>query len=705
MTAACPACAGAPLASDAAGGGGLQFSLPTIHCAACIGKIERGLAAVSGVAEARVNLSLKRLTVTGPVPAEAVQDAVEGLGYDIYPLDAAVMAGGRDKAGRDLLTRMAVAGFAMMNVMLLSVAVWSGAADATRDLFHLISALIAVPVVAYSGQPFFRNGWNALSVGKLNMDVPISLAILLATGMSVLESVSGGANAYFDAALPLPFFLLTGRSRASQTRSARRSPPTELAALEVNTAERLDGQGRRQTIPCSQIAIGDTILVPSGARVPVDGSLASGAGLMDRSFLTGESAAVGVEAGALLQAGEVNLSAPITLTVTAVGEDTTLRRMAAMVETAENGRNSYTALADRAAQIYAPVVHLLALAAFVGWVWATGDIRHSLNIAIAVLIITCPCALGLAVPAVTTAAISRLFAAGYLVKHATALERLAEVDHAVFDKTGTLTQPAIIVPDHMTADDRGVGLALAQLSNHPMSRALAAELADATPAQLEHVEEVAGQGVQAQWNGTHVMLGRGAWLGAQFGGFGLRIADKINAIEAPEALREGVAEALAALDIPAEVVTGDASQAALDFAAKVQLPVISDTRPEDKLARLDALKSEGLTVLMVGDGLNDTAALAAAHASIAPARALEASRSAADVIILGDSLAKLPMVLRVARATRRLSKQNFAIAAVYNMIAIPIALAGFATPLAAALAMSLSSITVIVNSQRLRGLS
>ena len=438
MTTACPACAASPMAQEIAMGPALQFSIPDVHCAACIGKIERGLASVRGVQDVRVNLSLKRLSVTGAAAAPRILDALADLGYDAFPLDPEALGRSQDLVGRRLLTRMAVAGFAMMNVMLLSVAVWSGASDATRDLFHLISAAIALPVVAYSAQPFFQNAWSALRVRRLNMDVPISLAIILAAGMSLYETLNSGPHAYFDAALSLTFFLLIGRYMDHQTRSAARSAAKELTALETHSATRVDGN-TFETVPVAQVAVGDILQVASGARVPVDGILLSDDALMDRAFLTGESAAVNAQKDDLLQAGEINLAAPLRLRATAVGEDTTLRRMAALVETAENGRNAYTALADRAAQVYAPAVHLLALVAFLGWLVATGDVRHSLNIAIAVLIITCPCALGLAVPAVSTAAISRLFSAGFLVKHATALERLAEVDHVVFDKTGTLT--------------------------------------------------------------------------------------------------------------------------------------------------------------------------------------------------------------------------------------------------------------------------
>ena len=702
MTAACPACVALPDASDIESGPSLQFSLPTIHCAACIGKIERGLASVTGLQSVRVNLSLKRLTITGAVDPARVETALDQLGFEAYPLDLEALNSARDLTSRALLMRMAVAGFAMMNVMLLSVAVWSGATDATRDLFHLISAAIALPVVAYSAQPFFQNAWAALRVHRLNMDVPISLAIILAAGMSLFETLNGGAHAYFDAALSLTFFLLIGRYMDHRTRSAARSAAKELTALEVQTAQRLIGD-TAQTVSVSQLEIGDDLMVATGARVPVDGVLTSGVALMDRSILTGETASIALEKDDDLQAGEINIGAPITLRATAVGADTSLRRMAGLVELAENGRNSYTALADKAAQIYAPAVHLLALFAFIGWAAATGDIRHALNVAIAVLIITCPCALGLAVPAVSTAAISRLFAMGYLVKHATALERLAEVTRVIFDKTGTLSRADIRIPLEMTATDKAIAKSLAQASKHPLSRALDHTLAGVEAASLSDVSEVAGQGVTGIWRGTTVKLGRGHWIGGNYDGLGLQVgSNPMLNFDATETPREGVTQAVSALKLPCEIVTGDGTGPAQSFADSLGLKVTANVRPEEKLRILEQFSEQSERVLMVGDGLNDTAALAAAHASIAPASALDASRSASDVVILKDSFAELPLLLKIARITRHLSKQNFAIAAAYNTIAIPVALAGFATPLAAALAMSASSITVLLNSQRIR---
>jgi len=702
MTAACPACSVGPAASALAAGPGLQFSLPTVHCAACIGKIERGMASVIGVQDVRVNLSLKRLSVTGHVDPERVLTALAGLGFEAYPLDASAMSRARDDQGRALLTRMAVAGFAMMNIMLLSIAVWSGAEDATRDLFHLISGVIALPVVAYAGQPFYINAWQALRVGRMNMDVPISLAILLAAGMSLFETLNGGHHAYFDAAVSLTFFLLIGRYMDHTTRSAARSAAKELTALEVHSAD-LMVAGKVQTVNVADLAVGDIVMVPAGARVPVDGTLVAASALLDRSILTGETAAIDAKTGDALQAGEINLSAPFRMRATAVGEDSSLRRMAALVETAENARNSYTALADRAAAIYAPAVHLLALTAFLGWMVYSGDVRLSINIAIAVLIITCPCALGLAVPAVSTAAISRLFSNGFLVKHGTALERIAEVDYILFDKTGTLTLPSVEIPATVTAADRAAIKTLAQASHHPMSKALVAALGDADVVDLHAITEVAGEGITGQWGAQTLRLGRGAWLGADFTGMGFQRGDAAPVMfVASETLRPGVVEAIAGMGLPCEVITGDTAGPAQKLGDLLGLKVTADARPADKLRRLEELKAEGYHVLMIGDGLNDTAALAAAHASIAPAKALEASRSASDIVVLKDSFADLPLILSVSRGTKKLSQQNFRISTIYNLISVPLAIMGFCTPLAAALSMSISSITVLLNAQRMR---
>lgn len=706
--AACPACAAAPLAEELAKPAttpDLHFSLPTIHCAACIGKVERALNAMPEITEARVNLSLKRVAITGKhANPDTIIQTLNTIGFDAFPLDAALLDQTKDTAARALLNRLAVAGFAMMNVMLLSVAIWSGATDATRDLFHFISAAITLPVVAYSAQPFFQSAWKALKVGTLNMDVPISLAILLAAGMSLYETVQGGEHAYFDAALSLTFFLLIGRYLDHRTRMAARSAASELAALEVHTAQ-TRREDRWEPTPVGDLHIGDEILVPTGGRVAVDGILNSQTATLDRSFLTGESASVQSTLGDAIQAGEINQGAPIEIVATAVGEDTTLRRIASMIERAENSRSSYTALADRAAQVYAPLVHILALLAFITWVWISGDIRFSLNIAIAVLIITCPCALGLAVPAVATAAIGRLYGSGFLVKHDTALERLAEVDTVVFDKTGTLTLPVSSLD--LTDTEKSVVAGLASASDHPVSRAILGTLGRITPAQLTGIEEIAGHGIEATYNGQTVRLGKAAWIGAEFAGTGLKIGTApAKPLSGGEIIREGAAHAVSEFrnaGLEVHLMTGDHADAATKVAVELGFDhVESNISAQQKYERLQAMAAEGRKVVMIGDGLNDTAALAAAHASIAPSTALDASRSAADVVVLSASFKDLPTILKIARATTHLSKQNFLIAAIYNLIAVPIALLGFATPLLAALAMSASSISVLLNALRVR---
>ncbi|MGY9037515.1 MAG: heavy metal translocating P-type ATPase [Rhodobacterales bacterium] len=709
--AACPGCVVAPAIAQTAPQSGppdLVLSLPAIHCATCINTVERSLRALPQVRSARVNLSLKRVSIhASDLDAEQAVATLDRAGIEAHPLDQSLLESRQDDIGRGLLIRLAIAGFAMMNVMLFSVAIWSGASDATRALFHLISAVITLPAVLFCGQPFFANGMRAVRRGGLNMDVPISLAILLAAGMSLYEVLNGGHHAYFDAALSLTFFLLVGRYLDHRTRTSVHSAAKELAALEVQTAQRVHGTGVER-VAVGLLRVGDTVLVPTGMRVPVDGVLNSAAAQADRSFLTGESAAVALTLGDVVQAGEINLGAPFEMTATAVGEDTTLRRVAALVEMAENSRNSYTNLADRAARIYAPMVHLLALAAFVGWVAYDGDLRHALNVAVAVLIITCPCALGLAVPAVATTAIARLFDMGFLVKSGTALERLAEVDMAVFDKTGTLTRQGKPAPlAELSVQQSAIAGALAQASAHPVAQAILAALPVHTPAVLADVTEVAGQGMQGDIDGVTVRLGRGEWLGAAFSGTGLRIGSAPAVpLAVTETPREGAADTLAWLSaqgITPHILSGDRQATVQAFAAKLGVQsALGDISAPQKHDRLAQLQAQGHRVLMVGDGLNDTAALALAHASVAPSSALDASRNAADVVMLREGLDQFPLLIVIARALTRLSRQNFAIAAGYNAIAIPVALLGYATPLLAAIAMSASSLTVLANAMRVK---
>ncbi|MEK6216643.1 MAG: HAD-IC family P-type ATPase, partial [Boseongicola sp.] len=340
-----------------------------------------------------------------------------------------------------------------------------------------------------------------------------------------------------------------------------------------------------------------------------------------------------------------------------------------LVELAEGAKNRYTALADKAARIYAPAVHLLAIAAFVGWMVATGDVRLSLNIAVAVLIITCPCALGLAVPAVSTTAAGRLFRDGFLVRHSTALERLGEVDVVVFDKTGTLTTSSEISGLEQLGDsERGVLAALARSSAHPVSQGIAATLKSEPELDVRDVREYAGKGVAGDWHGQTVMLGSPNWVGGKASGTAFRIGDRpIHAIQRKEHLRAGAFSAIEDLrnmGLPIHMISGDRASAVTAVATDLGIDTYSpELSPSEKIDYLQRLERAGSRVLMVGDGLNDTGALAAAHASVAPASALNASRAASDIVLLHESLKRLPEAIRVARAARRRARENFAIAA------------------------------------------
>ncbi|WP_037314983.1 heavy metal translocating P-type ATPase [Ruegeria halocynthiae] len=717
-TAACPGCIAAPVepARPVPEDVQIALSLPGIHCSACIATVERELSAHPGVDDARVNLTLKRAMVKAKPDLQAADliPVLERVGFEAHELDpSALSATQANKAGRDLLMRLAVAGFASMNVMLLSVSVWSGATDATRDMFHWISAAIALPAIAFSAQPFFANAWSALRVGRLNMDVPIVLAILLALTTSLWETALSGEHAYFDAALTLTFFLLAGRYLDYRTRAAARSAAEELTALEVPRAIR-QVDGVEEEVAVATLNVGDLILVRPGGRMPVDGEIVSGRSELDRSLLTGETLPVFAEAGLTVSAGEVNLTGPLTIRATAVGEDTSLHRMADLVAIAESGRSRYTSLADKAAKLYAPGVHILSALSFLGWYIYSGDIRTALNIAAAVLIITCPCALGLAVPAVTTAASGRLFRKGMLIKHATALERLAEVDTVVFDKTGTLTSGApelTNLADHAAADLK-MALALAQVSSHPLSVALtkAVRLAGVTPTSLQDVVEVPGYGTQGTCDGKQVRLGRAEWTGGRAGdqtAAWLSIEGRAPvAFLFSDSLRPGAAESVQAFrDAGKEaiLISGDTQGAVRALAQKLGIENwVAQALPQDKAARVQDLRDQGRHVLMVGDGLNDTAALAAAHVSISPASALDAARVASDIVLLGNDLSPIADACDTAvKATRRI-RENFRIATVYNIVAVPLAVVGLATPLIAALAMSTSSITVSLNALRLR---
>lgn len=703
------------------GAGHIDFLVPEMHCAACIGKIEDNLSALPGVTRARANLTGHRVGIDFDPAAgdpDAMLAAIESAGYSARPFDASAFdAASRDAVGGDLVRCLAVAGFAAGNIMLLSVSVWSGASDATRELFHWLSALIALPATAYAGRPFFRSALRGISAGSLNMDVPISIGVLLAAAMSLYETATGGPHAYFDAAVSLLFFLLVGRFLDYRMRDVARSAAAKLMSLSARSAMRIAPDGAISHVPIADIVPGDAVQVAAGERIPVDGIVTAGASDIDKSMLTGESEPEPIRSGGQAFAGTLNLTGPLTLRVTAKAGDTLLAEIVRLMDAAEQSSSVYVRLADRVSRYYAPFVHIVALGTVIGWLLAGAGWHMALTTAVAVLIITCPCALGLAVPAVQVVASGFLLGRGIMVKDGGALERLAGIDTVVYDKTGTLTEgePRLARSPAATPAEWSLAATLGSSSRHPLARALAraAGQPGAVQPALDDIVEHPGDGMEGRLGGRIVRLGRRDFVGgvretetAAESEIWLRVGDEPPLRFAFEdTLRADAAETIAALKglgLDVILLSGDRREAVARVAA---LAGIDDwragMRPADKTAHLDDLAAAGRRVLMVGDGLNDAPALASAFVSMSPANAADISQAAADIVFTGRRLAPVAVAHDVATLAKRIIRQNFVLAIGYNLIAVPVAILGFATPLIAAVAMSSSSILVTANALKL----
>ena len=688
-----------------------DLSVPDIHCGACLQKIETALGKLGGVAHARASLAGRRVTILwrGEAPPPLIP-ALKAIGYQAHIHDAG--AEGEDKALSQLVRALAVAGFATSNIMLLSVSVWSGAEAETRDIFHWISAAIALPTLAYSGQIFFRSAWRSLRHGQTNMDVPISIGVLLAFGLSLYETIHHGPHAYFDAAVSLLFFLLIGRTLDHVMRARARRAVQGLARLTARGALVLKTDGTQIYLPVGEIEPGMTIALAAGERVPVDARVVKGRSDLDRSLVSGESVPQPAAEGTQLQAGILNLTGPLDIIATAPAKDSFLAEMARMMESAEAGRSTYRRIADRASRLYAPLVHATALLTFAGWIIASGDLHRAITIAIAVLIVTCPCALGLAVPMVHVAAAKRLLDTGIMIRDGSALERLASVDTVIFDKTGTLTTGRPRLVSASDAEINALAAAIAAHSRHPYSQALG-ELSDGRrKIAFDAVSEHPGMGLEARLGANVYRLGRPDWAVAEPRldaaddevAVALSTNGKCTAVfHLDDNLRAGACEAIAdltAFGLGVSILSGDNDKRVREIATRCGVTYTAGARPADKVRHIAALKKAGRNVLMVGDGLNDAPALIAADVSMAPASAADVGRNAADLVFLRESLAAVPHAIAIAHDAGKRVRQNFALAITYNIVAIPIAVLGHVTPLLAAVAMSLSSIIVVANALR-----
>jgi Cu2+-exporting ATPase len=702
----------------------MEFAVEGVGCAGCIRKIETGLKQTPGVIDARVNFTNRRLAVDwrkGDLDPAAVIEALARIGYRAHPFQPARTEADEVGETRRLVRSLAVAGFAAMNVMLLSVSVWSGAIDMnseTRDFLHWLSALIAMPAAAYAGQPFFQSAWRALHSGGVNMDVPISLGVILALSLSVAETINHAEHAYFDSAVMLLFFLLCGRALDHAMRRRTRTVASNLAAIKAELAHRLESNGEVVTVPAAALRPDDRLLIRPGERVAADGVVVGGASHIDESLITGETMRRVVASGDAIHAGSLNHGAAFTLRITAAGQDTLLADVERLLEKATAAKSRYLRLADRAARLYAPVVHTAAALTAVAWLIAGAGLHDAVVAAISVLIITCPCALALAIPTVQLVASGTMFRAGIVLNTGDAIERVAAVDTVVFDKTGTLTlpEPHVANASSIPADLLRIAARLALSSHHPLAAAVAAESASREPV-VDAVEE-AGQGVRALIEGVEARLGSPAFCsidaaeGARASVTGdasliaFRHGSRTAVLQIKQALRPDakvVVNALQQLGLRVRILSGDRPDAVEPIAAALGIADWQGgANPAEKINILEQLKAEGRRVLMIGDGLNDAPALAAAYASLSPISAVDLAKTRADAVFLGECLKPVWIFSTSARRAHRLMLQNLWLAVAYNAVAVPIAMIGLLTPLVAALAMSGSSILVTLNASRAR---
>ncbi|WP_068088304.1 heavy metal translocating P-type ATPase [Polycladidibacter stylochi] len=712
----------------------MDLAVDGITCAACIYEIERDLEKVDGIERARLNYTSHRLGVEwkqNTTSPDHIVSRLERLGYKVYPFDPAQVKERGDKVGKDILRSLAVSGFASMNIMLLSISVWSGnhsdIDEATRSFFHWLSALIALPTVAYSGRIFFKSAYRAIRQRNLNMDVPISIGVLLATALSLVQTIFHAKHAYFDSAVMLLFFLLAGRYFDHMMRRKTRSFAENLAVLKAESATKIQPDGSLLDVPLSKLQEGDLVIVRPGERISVDGLIVEGVSSVDQSLVTGETKLHEVSVGSPVYAGTMNAQGQLTLEVIKAAQNTLLDQVNKLLETAMEARGKYVQIADKASQLYAPLVHTAALLTLIGWLIFGAGWQHAIIIAISVLIITCPCALGLAIPAVQVVASGLFFDRKILLNSGDAIERLAKVDTIVFDKTGTLTTPdPQLLQEHGLSQQQLIEAArLGLSSSHPLSKAIVRAAyklninnTELTP--LKQASETAGQGVAANVGEGEIRLGSPKFCGVKSKDLA-KIESKypeasiiaykqangtIHLLPVAQSLRSDAQTQVSRLlkrGYDVQLLSGDRASAVEKAAKELAIEsYYAQLQPQEKIAYIEKLRGKGKNVLMVGDGLNDAPALAAANVSISPVSAVHLSQAAADAIFLGEPIAPVFDALNISRRAHTIMQQNLWLSGVYNLLSVPVAVAGYVTPLLAALAMSGSSVVVTLNALRLR---
>jgi len=704
-----------------------------MHCAACAVTIEQALRATPGVREADISAASHRGRVVwqeGVTRPSDWMQAVLRTGYRPLPAHDAFASERRQAETRRMLWRVGVAGVCMMQVMMYATPTYLATpGEIEPDLINLLrwaQWVLSIPVVLFSCQPFFRNALLDLKLRRVSMDLPVALGMLITFVVSSLGTFEPdglfGREVYFDSLTMFVFFLLTGRWLELRLRDRTAGALEALMHRLPDSVLRRTGAGDWERVSVRRVRVADVLQVLPGEVFPADGTVLRGRTSADEALLTGESTPLSRGEGEQVIAGSHNLTAPVEMRVEQVGQDTRYAQIVALMAQASTSKPQIALLADRLAKPFLVFV-LLAAGLACAWWWSS-DPGHALMIAVAILVVTCPCALSLATPAAMLASAGALARQGVLVRRLTALEALSTVDTVVFDKTGTLTRDAFVLEQVRLRDgvDRAQALALAaalgQGSLHPVSRALAQAAQDegVDAVSVTDLQEVVGQGVAARRDGAGPLhgplrLGSAAFCGVQAmdgGGPVSHLSDAagwVASFELREDLRpdaRAAVQALHAAGVRTRLLSGDRPEAVRRVG---QLAGIDDVQgaclPDDKLSRMRQAQAEGATVAMVGDGLNDGPVLAGADVSFAFGRAVPLARAQADFVVLGERLALIPGAFVQARRTMRVVRQNLGWAVAYNVVGVPLAMAGWMSPWAAGLGMACSSLLVVVNALRL----
>jgi Cu2+-exporting ATPase len=712
-----------------------------IHCAACVWLIERGLQRVPGVLSANVNLAARRLHLRWDNRRSKLSDVLRALariGYSAVPYDPESAEGIIKKANRAMLYRLFFAGFAMMNMLWVSIALYSGASrDEFREFFHWIGLILATPTLLYAGYPFYRGAIGGLRGGRLTMDLPIAIGLSVTYAYSLYVTVSGSktGEVYFDTVTNLIFVILVGRYLEGMFRHQAISATKRLMELQPRVAIVMR-EGEEQMTPIRGVKPGDRVLIKPGYKVPVDGVVIEGHSSVDESMLSGESTPVSKSIGAQVSAGTLNTSGALLVEVRTLLQDTTLAKIIRLVEEAQSSKAPIQRLADTIVPWF--VLVTLVCAALTFFIWNTRDFEVALMAATSVLIITCPCALGMATP-MSIAVASGLGAKhGILIKNGLVLETLSRVNHFVFDKTGTLTEGRMgvaelhIAPGVAKEEVLRHAAAVERLSEHSVAKAIVAE-AEAQQLSYRDIATVgfqatAGLGVEAIVNGKAVLLGSAEWLKRQ----GITLDEKLQAqaheleAQAMSCVHAAIGGAHLAVFALADRLRGDAQQLVNELrAAGIAMTLLSGDRrpvaeaiarqlggmeviaevlPQDKDSVIRQLQQKGAIVAMVGDGINDAPALIRADVGIALGSGTDVSVESADIVLMHNELDKVRLATLLSRRTLRTIRQNIGLSFVYNAIMVPLAMLAKVTPLVAAITMPISSLVVIGNAARIRTL-